>query len=258
MLVPRLSLESPGKKKPMILSDYWKKTHEFKKDERPNFKRMGQTIQRAMDAGQSSCVILRFVRQDFVPRDAIQTPRGGLFSNVSQDNPKLDDSLSPVIQWLHKEGLEYRVSIPVISNVFTVVYNNFADLIAYWEPKLDISPQQKLLDYWIRQKTCKCLDMSFADQWFATCQRAMDSGQQHAILMTIYAGPDYTFQVIEFEDTNIRCGKDLMPVKGSVELTPEKFDHVTKWIHDNKLKHFIIVSDPVEPSWAYLCVAWGL
>ena len=242
----------------MILAEYYKTTTEFKKGQVPKYRLMGQKIQAAMDAGQTQCFLLRFVRNDFLPQGSIQTPRGGLFSNVSQDNPELDESLHPVVQWLHREGLEYRVSIPIVSNVFTPVYHRFADLVVYWEPRLDVSPDQRLLDYWTRQVTCKCLDASFEGVGNKRVKNAMDCGQRFAVLMTIYAGSDYTFQVSEFEDKNIVHGKDLQPVKGLIDLDEHKFQHVVQWVNENKLKYLMIVSDPEKPSWAYLCVIWEI
>lgn len=253
-MIPQLSpLKSP--KRPQTLSSYWKQMHEFKKGDSLNFQQIGKTIRRAMDCGASECTVLRFVKSDFVPNSAIATPRGGIHGNVPRNTPQLDETLGPLIQWIQREGLLYRITVPVASNVWTPVYHQYADFKVYWEPRLDVQGG-KLMDYWINQKTVKCIDDSFHYNWYQMVQRAMDCGQSYAILMTLYASSDFACEVSEFEDPTVRVRNSLAPARVSIELIPGKFEGIVEWLHGHGLNRFIIISDEKQPEWGYLCASW--
>lgn len=254
--LPLLRSPRASPKRRPTLSNYYQQLHQFKKGDVFNFQRVGTIIRRAMDCGQVECIILRFLKSDFVPNNAITTPRGAIHGNVTQNTPQLDESLGPLIQWLSKEGLFYRITVPVASNVWQPVYHQYADFRVYWEPRLNVQGG-KLIEYWINQKTVKCTDNSFHENWYKMVQRAMDCGQTYAVLMSLFAKSDFSYEPCEFEDPCIRSQRSLAPVKAQVILEPVKFDAVLQWIHEQGLSQFIIVSDEKQPEWAYLCASFA-
>ena len=256
-----LPLKSPraSPKKPASLSSYWKSRHEFQIGERLRFEEYGKCIRRAMDAGQTHCTIIRFLRRDFVAEQAIVTPRGGVSGQVTENNAMMNTELGPLIKWILEQGCEWKVVIPLTAaGIFNPIYSQWADFVVYWEPKLEVSERSKLLDYWIRLKTVKCMDDSSKQDWYKTVQRAMDCGMNRATLMSLYRESDFMFEECEFQQQHVRLITTLQPVKANLDLVLNKFEAVLTWIHSQELQIVFLVNDAKDPSWAYLVVEWIL
>lgn len=143
----------------MRLADFWVERYQYKTGEL-HFDVYGQTVRRAMEAGQMVAVIMRINRHEHIPvlEEMTRTPRGGVYSSVATNVPKLHESLGPLVKWVEDEGLKWRIGFDVVGGVFRDIYSDWADFIVYWEPRLECG--QNLMDFWLRHCTVKCLGTS--------------------------------------------------------------------------------------------------
>lgn len=253
---------SPRPKKPPLLSEYWNKYHQFRIGDRIDRVGIGKTIRKAMDAGQQSAVVLRIFRKECILADMesmITTPRGGMYSKHVLNTPKLHQDLMPLLEFLKEQGLEWKIGSNVVGmSAFTSMHSPFADFIVYWQPSLEPSPQGTLLSYWLTSCTIKWPDATLSQKWYTTCQRAMQAGQKHAILCTLYHETDFKYTHHGFENTSIREALSLQPLSGDIEFCSNAFEPLLQWIQEQKLQWCILLEATNKFEWAYLTAIWEM